>query len=43
MKKLLSVCAVAILCAVQPAMAQDAKAKAVLDGVSKKVQSLKSF
>jgi outer membrane lipoprotein carrier protein len=43
MKKLLSVCAVAILCAVQPAMAQDAKAKAVLDGVSKKAQSLKSF
>ena len=43
MRKLLSLCAVSLCIAVQPAMAQDAKAKSVLDGVSKKVSSLKSF
>jgi outer membrane lipoprotein-sorting protein len=41
MKKILL--ALAICCAVQPAMAQDAKAKSVLDAVSKKVSSLKSL
>jgi outer membrane lipoprotein carrier protein len=44
MKKILSICAVAVCMAVQPAMAQnDPKAKAVLDGVSKKVNGLKSM
>lgn len=43
MKKLLSVCALALLTAVQPAMAQDAKAKSILESVSKKVNGLKSL
>ena len=44
MRKVLSVCALAVCFAVQPAMAQtDAKAKSVLDAVSKKVKELKSF
>jgi len=44
MSKLLSVVAVALCLAAQPAVAQnDAKAKGVLDAVSKKVSSLKSF
>jgi len=44
MRKVLSVCALAICVAVQPAMAQaDAKAKTVLDAVSNKVKSLKSM
>lgn len=44
MTKLLSVCALALFCVTQPAMAQtDAKAKTVLDAVTKKVKELKSF
>lgn len=44
MRKALLVCGLAIFCAAQPAMAQaDAKAKAVLDAVSKKVSSFKSL
>lgn len=43
MKKLLSACAVALLMAVQPAVAQDAKAKPILDAVSKKMNGLKSL
>ncbi len=44
MRKVLSVCALAICVAVQPAMAQaDAKAKTVLDAVSNKVKTLKSM
>lgn len=43
MKKLLSICAIAVLSVAQPAMAQaDAKAKTVLDAVSNKVKTLKS-
>jgi len=37
------VCALAVICVAQPAMAQDAKAKKVLDAVSEKVKTLKSF
>ncbi|PQJ11222.1 gliding motility protein [Flavipsychrobacter stenotrophus] len=43
MKKLLSVCALALCFAAQTAHAQDAKAKAVLDGVTKKVNTLKTI
>jgi len=44
MRKILPILALAICFAVQPAMAQnDAKAKSVLDGVSKKVSALKSL
>ena len=44
MRKILSVLALATCFAAQPAMAQnDAKAKAILDGVSKKVSTLKSL
>ncbi|MES2704508.1 MAG: outer membrane lipoprotein carrier protein LolA [Bacteroidota bacterium] len=44
MRKLLSLCALAVCFAIQPATAQnDPKAKAVLDGVSKKVSSLKAM
>lgn len=43
MKKILTVCLLAIGCMAQPVMAQtDAKAKTVLDKVSKKVGALKS-
>ena len=44
MKKVLSVCTLALFFAANTAVAQtDAKAKAVLDGVTKKVTSLKSL
>ena len=44
MKKILTLCMIAILSIVQTANAQnDAKAKAILDAVSKKVSSLKSL
>jgi len=43
MTKLLSVCALALCLMTNSAFAQDAKAKAVLDAVSKKVSSLKSL
>ena len=44
MRKVISMCALAICCAAHPLMAQtDAKAKSVLDAVSKKVKELKSF
>ena len=44
MRKLLSLFVIGSIClAVQPAMAQDAKAKSVLDAVSKKVFGLKSL
>lgn len=44
MRKVLSVCAAALIFIAHPAMAQnDAKAKSVLDAVSNKVKSLKSF
>ncbi len=44
MRKLLSLFVIGSIClAVQPAMAQDAKAKSVLDAVSKKVSGLKSL
>ncbi len=44
MKKILSLCALALCFAVNTAEAQtDAKAKAVLDGVTKKVNSLKTL
>ena len=43
MKKVLSVCALALCLISDSAMAQDAKAKAVLDAVSKKVSGLKSL
>ncbi len=43
MKKLLSVCALALCFAAQTVHAQDAKAKAILDGVTKKVNTLKTI
>ena len=43
MKKLLSVCALALSFATQTVHAQDAKAKAILDGVTKKVNTLKTI
>jgi len=44
MKKVLTVCLLSLCCAVQPAMAQsDAKAKSILEAVSKKINSLKSL
>lgn len=44
MKKLLSVCVLVMCCALQPVMAQtDAKAKVVLEAVSKKINGLKSL
>jgi chaperone LolA len=44
MKKILSVCALALGFAAQPALAQtDAKAKTILDGVTKKMNSMKSL
>lgn len=44
MRRILSVCALALCVGVQPALAQnDTKAKAALDAVSKKVSSLKSM
>jgi outer membrane lipoprotein carrier protein len=44
MKKILSICVVALSLAAQSANAQtDAKAKAILDAVTKKINSLKSF
>ena len=44
MKKILSVCAIATFCFVNAAIAQnDPKSKSILDGVSKKVSTLKSL
>ena len=43
MRKVFSVLALAVCVAAQPAMAQDAKAKSVLDALSAKVKNLKSF
>lgn len=43
MKKILSLSIVAVMALVQPVMAQDAKAKGILEAVSKKVNSLKSL
>lgn len=44
MKKLVSVCAIALCCIAQPVFAQnDAKAKGILEAVSKKVNGLKSM
>jgi outer membrane lipoprotein-sorting protein len=44
MRKIVTLCALAVCCAIKPVMAQtDPKAKAVLDAVSKKVNSLKSM
>jgi outer membrane lipoprotein carrier protein len=43
MKKILSLSIVAVMALVQPVMAQDAKAKSILEAVSKKVNSLKSL
>lgn len=44
MKKIIGILSIGILAITQPALAQtDAKAKAILDGVTKKVNSLKSL
>lgn len=43
MKKLLSVCALALCFVANNAQAQDAKAKTILDGVTKKVNTLKTI
>ncbi|OJW81680.1 MAG: hypothetical protein BGO69_14300 [Bacteroidetes bacterium 46-16] len=43
MKKLLSVCLLMLWCGMQPLQAQDAKAKSILEAVSKKINGLKSL
>ena len=43
MKKILSLSIVAAMAFVQPVMAQDAKAKTILEGVSKKINGLKTL